>query len=229
MKKETGKKIGILIIDDHPLFREGLKAIIGLDKRFEVIGEAGNARDGLKLATDIKPDLMTVDLSLPDQNGIELTSEIRVFLPDIPIIIISMHCKIDHIVQAIQMGATGYLLKESASDSLILALDTVIKGDYFLDSAMSNEVARKLIDDPGINDKIGDAAYGALTPREQEIMRLLAEGIPRKVIAKKLFITQKTVENHTTRIMSKLDLHNTLELVRYAAKLGLIDVDLWKA
>jgi DNA-binding NarL/FixJ family response regulator len=229
MEKEIKKKTGILIIDDHPLFREGLKAIIGQDKRFEVLGEAGNARDGLAMARKIKPDLMTVDLSLPDQNGIELTSEIRSFLPDIPIIIISMHCKIDHIVQAVQAGATGYLLKESASDSLIQALDTMIKGDYFLDSALSNEVAKKLMDDPGTTDKIGDAAYGALTPREQEIMRLLAEGVPRKVIAQKLFITQKTVENHTTKIMNKLNLHSTLELVRYAAKLGLIDVDLWKA
>jgi DNA-binding NarL/FixJ family response regulator len=139
-----------------------------------------------------------------------------------------MHCKIDHIVQAIQAGATGYLLKDSASDSLVLALDTVIQGDYFLDTALSNEVARKLMEDPGTSDKIGDAAYGALTPREQEVLRLLAEGVPRKVIAKKLYITQKTVENHTTRIMNKLSLHNTLELVRYAAKLGLIDVDLWK-
>jgi DNA-binding NarL/FixJ family response regulator len=140
-----------------------------------------------------------------------------------------MHCKIDHIVQAIQAGATGYLLKESASDSLILALDAVTKGDYFLDSALSNEVVRTLLENPGTENKIGDTAYGDLTPREQEIMRLLAEGVPRKVIAKKLFITQKTVENHTTRIMNKLSLHSTLELVRYAARLGLIDVDLWKA
>ena len=229
MVEETGKKIGILIIDDHPLFREGLKAIIGLNKKFKVVGEAGNAKDGLELASKIKPDLVTVDLSLPDQNGIQLTSELRIFLPEIPIIIISMHCKIDHIVQAIKVGATGYLLKESASDSLIVALDTVIKGDYFLDSALSNEVARTLLENPGKNNKIGDAAYGDLTPREQEIMRMLAEGVPRKVIAKKLFITQKTVENHTTRIMNKLSLHSTLELVRYSAKLGLIDVDLWKA
>jgi DNA-binding NarL/FixJ family response regulator len=143
--------------------------------------------------------------------------------------IISMHCNIDYIIQAIQAGAKGYLLKESASDSLIKAIESILKGEYFLDSALSNEVAKRLIDAPDANDKIRDAAYGSLTPREQEIMRLLAEGVPRKVIAKRLYISQKTVENHTTKILNKLSLHNSFELVRYAAKLGLIDVDLWKA
>ncbi len=229
MTDKRNKKTGVLIIDDHPLFREGLKSIIGIDSRLEVVGEAGNAQEGLEAARKNEPDLITVDLSLPDRNGIELTSELRVFLPTTPIIIISMHCKIDHIIQAIQAGATGYLLKESASDSLIMAIESVLKGDYFLDSALSNEVANRLLDATDANIKIKDSAYGSLTPREQEVMRLLAEGVPRKAISKKLFISQKTVENHTTKILNKLSLHNTFELVRYAAKLGLIDVDLWKA
>lgn len=229
MTDKRKKKTGVLIIDDHPLFREGLKSIIGIDSRLEVVGEAGNAQEGLETARKNEPDLITVDLSLPDRNGIELTSELRVFLPTTPIIIVSMHCKIDHIIQAIQAGATGYLLKESASDSLIMAIESVLKGDYFLDSALSNEVANRLLDATDANIKIKDSAYGSLTPREQEIMRLLAEGVPRKAISKKLFISQKTVENHTTKILNKLSLHNTFELVRYAAKLGLIDVDLWKA
>ncbi len=229
MTDKIKNNTGVLIIDDHPLFREGLKSIIGIDSRFKVVGEAGNAQEGLEVARKNEPDLITVDLSLPDRNGIELTSELRLFLPKTPIIIISMHCKIDHIIQAIQAGATGYLLKESASDSLVVAIETVLKGNYFLDSALSNEVANRLLDATDVNIKIKDSAYGSLTPREQEVMRLLAEGVPRKAIAKKLFISQKTVENHTTKILNKLSLHNTFELVRYAAKLGLIDVDLWKA
>jgi len=229
MTDKGKKKTRVLIIDGHPRFREGLKSIISLDSRLEVVGEAGSAREGIEAARKNEFDLITVDLSLPDRNGIELTSEIRVFLPETPIIIISMHCKIDHITQALQMGATGYLLKESASDSLIMAIETVLKGDYFLDSALSNEVASRLLDATDANIKIKDSAYGSLTPREQEVMRLLAEGLPRMAISKKLFISQKTVENHTTKILNKLSLHNTFELVRYAAKLGLIDVDLWKA
>jgi DNA-binding NarL/FixJ family response regulator len=218
-----------LVIDDHPLFRVGLKSIIDRDTRFEVVGEAGNARDGLEAVRSIKPDFVTVDLSLPDQNGIELTGEIQDYLPGTPVMVISMHSNIDYIIHAIQAGAKGYLLKESASDSLIKAIESILKGEYFLDSALSNEVAKRLMDSPDVDDKIRDTAYGSLTPREQEVMRLLAEGVPRKIISKRLYISQKTVENHTTKILNKLSLHNTFELVRYAAKLGLIDVDLWKA
>jgi DNA-binding NarL/FixJ family response regulator len=222
------EKKSILIIDDHPLFREGLKAIIGRDAHFDVIGEAGNAREGLRMAKKFQPDLVLVDISLPDQNGIQLTREIRTLLPDTRILIVSMHSKIDYIAEAFQAGATGYVVKESASERLIKGLEYVSRGDYFLDSSVSQQVVKRLMASPAKDEKITDAAYGNLTPREQEVMRLLAEGLSRKEIGKKLFISPKTVENHRTNIMNKLDLHSTIELIRYAARLGLIDVDLWK-
>jgi DNA-binding NarL/FixJ family response regulator len=142
--------------------------------------------------------------------------------------IVSMHSKIDYIAEAFQAGATGYVLKESASESLLQGLEQVSKGDYYLDSSLSQQVAKKLIGSQVKENQIGHSAYGGLTPREQEVMRLLAEGFSSKKVAEKLFISPKTVENHRTSIMNKLDLHSTVELVRYAAKLGLIDVDLWK-
>lgn len=219
----------ILIIDDHTLFREGLKAIIGRDSKFKVVGQAGNGREGLRMAKKLKPDVVLVDISLPDRSGIQLTREIRNLLPESQIIIVTMHSKIDCIAEAFQAGAKGYVVKESASERLLQGLEAVVKGDYFLDSSVSHEVVKKLMKFPLRETRITDAAYGTLTPREQEIMRLLAEGLSIKEVAAKLFISPKTVENHRASIMKKLDLHSSLELFRFAAKIGLLDVDLWKA
>jgi DNA-binding NarL/FixJ family response regulator len=180
------------------------------------------------MAKELKPDLAVVDISLPDINGVQVTSEMRSILPDTSIMIVSMHSKIDYIAEAFQAGATGYVAKDSASDRLIQGIESVLKGDYFLDSSVSHQVVEKLMNFPVKDAKITDADYGSLTPREQEVMRLLAEGSAPKEIADKLCISPKTVENHRANIMKKLDIHSTMELVRYAARLGLIDVELWK-
>jgi DNA-binding NarL/FixJ family response regulator len=144
------------------------------------------------------------------------------------IMIVSMHSKIDYIAEAFQAGAKGYVAKESAAERLVQGLEAIVKGEFFLDSSVSLQVVENLMKFPVKEARITDAEYGALTPREQEIMRMLAEGIGPREIADKLCISPKTVENHRANIMKKLDLHSTMELVRYAAKLGLIDVDLWK-
>jgi len=218
----------IIIIDDHPLFREGLKTIITRDDRFKVIGEAGSGHEGLEMTKRLKPDLVIVDISLPDQSGIQLTRDLRQLLSETKVLIVSMHSKIDYIAEAFQAGATGYVVKESASERLLQGLKSVAKGDYYLDSSVSHAVVENLMKSPLKASKITDADYATLTPREQEVMRFLAEGLSSKAVAEKLFISPKTVENHRANIMNKLGLHSTIELVRYAAKLGLIDVDLWK-
>ena len=218
----------VLIVDDHPLFREGLKALIERKPVFSVVGEAGTAGEGLQLATELKPELAIVDISLPDKSGIELTRSIRSTLPQTRVLIVSMHSKIQYITEALQAGANGYVVKESAADRLIQGLEAVSRGEYFLDSSLSHSVVKRLVDTPEQEVRISDKSYGTLTAREQQVLRMVAEGRSTKDIAAELFISPKTVDNHRANIMEKLNLHSTIELVRYAAKLGLIDIDLWK-
>jgi DNA-binding NarL/FixJ family response regulator len=224
----VGTKKTILIVDDHPLFREGLKSLISRNTGFEVVGEAGNGREGLRMIKKLKPDLVVMDISLPDKSGIDLTRDIGSLLSETRVMIVSMHSKINHISEAFRAGASGYVVKESAADRLIQGLEAISRGEYYLDSSLSHKVVKKLMEFPEKEAKITDARYETLTPREQEVMRLLAKGISTKKIAEKLFISPKTVENHRANIMNKLELHGTMELIRYAARLGLIDVDLWK-
>ncbi len=221
-------KTSILIIDAHPLFREGIKSVIAGDDRFMVAGEAGNARDGYKLARQIRPDVVIVDISLPDQSGLHLTRRIRETDPETRIMIISGHSRIDYITEAFQAGATGYMVKESDALKLVQGLQTVAGDEYFLDSSISQEVVKRLLKSPVQDNTVSDNGYGRLTSREKEIMRMLAEGRSKSQIAERLHISIKTVENHRSNIMKKLDLNDAMELVRYAAKLDLIDIDVWK-
>jgi DNA-binding NarL/FixJ family response regulator len=218
----------ILIVDDHSLFRDGLKAIIDRESKYEVVGEAGNGRDAIRLVRRLKPDVALVDMSLPDQSGIELTRDILRFSPNTRIMIVSMYSKIDYIVGAFRAGATGYVIKESASDKLLQGIDAVLKGDYFMDTSVSQKVVKKMVGFQEKEVKFTDAAYDTLTAREQEVLVLIAEGYSNREIGERLFISPKTVDNHRSNIMQKLGLRSTIELVRYAAKLGLIDVDIWK-
>jgi DNA-binding NarL/FixJ family response regulator len=135
---------------------------------------------------------------------------------------------VDYIVKTFQAGATGYMVKDSASERLLQGIDVVLRGEYFMDSTISHKVVEKLVPLPEKEVKITNASYETLTPREQEVMVLLAEGLSPKKIAEKLFISPKTVENHRTNIFSKLNINSTIEMVRFAARLGIIDVDLWK-
>ncbi|RLB12563.1 MAG: DNA-binding response regulator, partial [Deltaproteobacteria bacterium] len=131
------KKKTILIIDDHPLLREGLKVVIARDKRYEVIAEAGDGKEGIRLIKKVKPDIVLVDISLPDMNGIDLLHQIRKRFPEIKLMVVSMHSKIDYITESFRAGALGYLAKEAAATSLIKGLDTISRGEYFLDSSIS--------------------------------------------------------------------------------------------
>ncbi len=217
----TGRK-RLLIVDDHDTFRASLRQIVSKIAEFEIAAEAADARRGEDEARRVKPDLAVIDLSLPDRSGIQLTRTLKTVLPELRIVIVSMHSKIDYILGALRAGADGYLVKESVSRCLRDALDAAFRGEYYLDAALSPEIAVRLLDTADMLDR-SDATYGNLTIREQEILRCLAHGDSVKDIADRLCISAKTVTNHRANILSKLDLHSTADLVRYAAKLGLLE------
>ena len=222
------KKDTIVIVDDHPLFREGLKTIIEKDPSFKVLGEASNSAQGIALVKELEPDVVIVDISMPGQSGIQLVSDIAREVPQARVLISSMHTEIKYVAEAVQNGAFGYVVKGSPSLKVLEGIRAVAKGDYYIDSALSIGLIELL--QKGLLEKtvVSDAAYLTLTPREQEIMRLLAEGLTPKEIAEKLFISVKTVDNHRVNTMNKLGVRTTIQIVRYAARLGLIDIDLWK-
>lgn len=220
MAMATNKKI--VIIDDHDTFRASLKQIIDKLAGFEIAGEASDARQGEAVVMALKPDLIVVDLSLPDKSGIQLTRILKTVMPESLIVIVSMHSKIDYILGALQAGALGYLVKESVSSCLVRAFEAALNGEFYLDAALSQEIAVRLLETTEFMTDVSDAGYGNLTSREQEILRMLAKGSQVRDIAEKLCISAKTVTNHRANIMGKLDLHSTVELVRYAAKMGLL-------
>ncbi len=219
----------VLLVDDHALFRDGLKTIIETDGEFDIVGEASNVADGLALANELKPNIVVVDISLPDGNGLDLTKKLKKELSNVNILVVSMYSKIEYITEAFDSGALGYVLKESASDKLLHGLHKIAKGEKFVDESLSQKLLEKLTNTEEKQKETNEQYknYNKLTSREQEIMRMLAEGIHVLDIAKNLSISRKTVENHRANLMNKLDLNNAIDLVKYAARIGIIDLDTW--
>lgn len=213
-------KLRILLGDDHTLVRQGLRKILEERREWEVVSEAGDGRDAVRQALAMHPDVAVLDIGMPLLNGIEATRQIVRRLPDVRVLILSMHADEAYITQALQAGARGYLLKDSADTDLIRGVTDVGAGKSFFSPAvakvMLDDYVRHLAD-KGITDR-----YDALSEREREIFQLIAEGHSNKEIADILSISPATVETHRAHIFQKLDLHNTAEVVLYAVRRGVI-------
>ncbi len=218
----------ILLIDDHNLFREGLKTIIRRDSQFTVVAEAKNADEGVRAALRARPDIVLLDISLPGRSGIDVAREIRGKLPETLIIIVSMFSRPDLVMEAVEAGARGYVTKGSTPETLLQGIRSVAEGQFYLDGAASQELITALENKGSKGRTVINNEYGQLSSREQEVLRMIAEGVPARDIAERLFISVKTVENHRTNILHKLGLKSTVDLVKYAARIGLIDVETWK-
>jgi len=215
----------VLLVDDHPLLREGLRAIIAGQAGYAVIGEAGTAGEALRLAGELVPDIVLLDIALPDASGIEVIGGLANLSSRPLVLVVTMHARLDLVAECFRAGAMGYVVKDSAAANLLLGLAAVARGEQYLDSAIAPQVLLKLDEYAARRSRAKDPAYETLTRREQQVLRLLAEGRDVVRIASDLFISRKTVENHRANIFGKLGLGNLAELVHYAARMGLIDLE----
>ncbi len=213
----------ILLVDDHPAIRASIGAELLKKNIADKILEAGNSEEGYDQAMSLNPDLIVMDISLYGASGIELTKKILQKKPSIKIVMLSMYSKVIYITESLKAGAKGYILKEADMASIIDGIKKVLSGETYVDSRISSKVIASLISPEEDLEQPEDSTYDTLSSREQEILRLLAEGREIRDIAKELCISSKTVINHRTNIMQKLNCSNMVELIKYAIHIGLVD------
>ena len=211
------KNLRILLADDHGLVRRGARAVLGSRRRWSVVGEAANGREAVKKAIELKPDVAVVDISMPELDGVEVARQIREAVPDTKVLVLTMHESDQMVRRALEAGARGYLLKSDLTECLAKAVEALSKGKRFLTPKVSEIVLDGFLK-PRSQHQHGKRACAGTTPRELEIIRLLAEGKANKETAALLGITVRTVETHRAKIMLKLGLHSLAELVHYAMR-----------
>jgi len=214
------QKLRILIAEDHTILREGLRALLTANPNHEVVGEAENGRDAVRLVGTLKPNLVLMDLSMPGTNGIEAIVEIKKRFPETRVLTLTVHKTEEYIREALQAGVDGYLLKDATYTELMMAIKSVVNGKVYLSPGISDRVITGYLDGnkaAGIN-----TAWDTLTHREREILKLIAEGHTNKHIAGYLCLSVKTVEKHRSNLMKKLDRHNASTLTAFAIDRGLI-------
>jgi two-component system response regulator NreC len=215
--------IRVLIADDHKIMLAGLRSLLEKQTDFEVVGEADNGRKAVQMAQEKTPDVVVMDVSMPDLNGIEATMQIVESLPKTRVIALSMHSDKRFVMGMLRAGASGYLLKDCASQELANAIVQVAGGKKYL----SPEITGVVIDDfllGGSSEEVATAA-SPLSPREREVLQLIAEGWSTKQIASHLYVSIKTIETHRRQIMKKLDLHAIADLTKYAIREGLTSIE----
>jgi DNA-binding NarL/FixJ family response regulator len=208
----------ILVADDHTLVRAGLTSLIARLPEMEVVGEAADGRQALRMVRDLQPDMVLMDIAMPGLNGLEAAERIHGIHPQTKIIILSMHASEEYVAQALKAGASGYLLKDAATSELEMALKSVAAGQFYLSPAISRQVVDNFL-------RGGPTGVELLTPRQREILQLIAEGKSTRDIAETLHLSVKTVETHRAQLMERLDIHDVAGLIRYALKKGLISAD----
>jgi two-component system response regulator NreC len=216
----AGTRKRIVIAEDHTILREGLKALLSSSPEIQVVGEAEDGREALRVALELKPDMLLMDLSMPRMSGMEAIREIRKQVPEIRILVLTVHKSEEYVLAALQAGADGYILKDATHAELLMAIETVLSGKHYLTPEVSGKVIEGYLE--GKKGGRMDSSWDSLTLREKEILKLIAEGYKNKQIAEFLCISLKTVEKHRDNLIKKLDLHNVAALTTYAMERGLV-------
>lgn len=214
------KKLSVFIADDHAIVREGIKMLINAQPDMQIVGEAGDGDAAWRLAKDLMPDVIIMDVSLPLLNGAEATERLRVLCPNSKVLALSAHQDEAHIRQLLASGATGYVLKRAIAEELTTAIRTVARGGVHLDPNIAGKVVGAYI-----NPNQSNASDDTLSAREQEVLRLIAWGHTNKEIANLLHLSVKTVESHKARIMEKMEFASRADIVRYALRRGWLKED----
>ncbi len=214
-------KISLLLVDDHEIVRAGLRLMFMAEENMEIVGEVNSGEEAIQAVKDLKPDVVLMDVAMPGMGGIEATRRIKEINPDTAVLALTMHEDEQYFFEMLNAGASGYIPKRAAPDDLVSAIRVVNQGNVFLYPTMAKLLVKDFLDraDSGITPVTEE-----LTPREQEVLTYIAEGYTNREIAEDLVISVKTVDRHRENIMHKLNLHNRVELVKYAIEKGLISV-----
>ena len=216
----VNKKIRILVCDDHTLFVEGIKALLRSETSLEIIGEARDGRQAVELVKQLKPDLLLMDISMPDMTGFDATQRVHEFNPSLKVLILTMHDDEELVARCLEAGAAGYIMKDAPASQLLYAIEAVQKGDTYLSPVVLKTVVGGYVK----NSNRPQTSYDRLSVREREILKLLAEGLSVKEIAVRLNVSVKTVDVHKYNLMKKIGVHDRSELIKYAIQKKLIAV-----
>ncbi len=212
----------VIIVDDHQLFRQGLRALLEGESDMEVVGEGENGHEAVRLCKQLKPEVVVMDVGMPELNGMEATRQCLAEHPKVKILALSMHADRRFASGMLRAGASGYLLKDAAFDQLIEAIRAVAAGQIYLSPAVTEVV----VDDYVHRLASGaESAFSVLSAREREVLQCLAEGLSTREIAEALHVSAKTIETHRQQVMNKLDIHNVAELTKYAVREGLTSLE----
>jgi two-component system response regulator NreC len=214
-------KIKILMVDDHAIMRDGIRALLGLHDDIEVVGEASDGREAVEKAQELRPDVVIMDIAMPGMDGLEATRRIRKKHTGMKVLVLTQHDNKEYILSVIKAGASGYVPKRALGSELVSAIRAVQQGGSFLYPS----AATAIIEDYLQQARAEGDSYDQLTAREREILKLIAEGHTSRQIADMLFLSLKTVQGHRLKIMEKLNLHNRTELIKFAMRKGLVSLD----